>query len=165
MIKILVAYYSRSGNTKKMAELIAKGVKDEGGEAVLKKMDEVLPDELKEYDGLIFGSPTYYGQMAFQVKKLIDESVILHGKLEGKIGGAFTSSANLGGGNETTIMSILQAFLIHGMVIQGISKNDHYGPVAIGAPDKRAEKQCVDLGKRTVKLAKKICVISAPKSL
>ena len=164
MISILVAYHSKSGNTKKMAELVAKGVKDEGGEAVLKKVEEVLPDEIIGYDGIIFGSPTYYGQMSYPVKKLIDESVILHGKLEGKIGGAFTSSANLGGGNETTIMSILQAFLIHGMVIQGASKNDHYGPVAIGAPDKRAEKQCVDLGKRTVKLARKICVISAPKA-
>jgi len=164
MIKILIAYYSRSGNTKKMAEFVAKGVKDEGGEATLKKVEDVLPDELVGYDGIIFGSPTYYGQMAYPVKKLIDESVILHGKLESKIGGAFTSSANLGGGNETTIMSILQAFLIHGMIIKGTSKNDHYGPVSIGAPDKRAEKQCIDLGKRVVKLAKKICIISGQKS-
>ena len=163
MIKVLVAYYSKSGHTKKMAEFAAKGVKDEGAEVTLKTVEELLPDELIGYDGIIFGSPTYYGQMAFQVKKLIDESVILHGKLDGKIGGAFTSSANLGGGNETTVLSILQAFLIHGMVIEGSSKNDHYGPVSIGAPDKRAEKQCVDLGRRVVKLAKKICVISGMK--
>ena len=158
MIKLLVAYYSKSGHTKKMAEFVAKGAKEEGGEVSLKKIEEILPDELAVYDCIVIGSPTYYGQMAYQVKKLLDESVILHGKLDGKIGGAFTSSANLGGGNATTLLSILEAFLIHGMVIEGSSKNDHYGPVSIGAPDKRAEKQCLDLGKRVVKLAKKICI-------
>ena len=156
MAKILVAYYSKGGNVKKMAEFVAKGVKEEGCEVSVKTVENVLPDELVNYDGFIFGSPTYYGQMAAQVKKLFDDSVILHGKLEGKVGGAFTSSANIGGGNETTILSILQAFLIHGMIIQGTSKNDHYGPVAIGSPDARAEKQCISLGKRVAKLAKKV---------
>lgn len=94
--------------------------------------------------------------MANPVKKLLDDLVILHGKLEGKVGGAFISSANIGGGNETTILSILQAFLMHGMVIQGTSKNDHYGPVAIGSPDSRAEKQCISLGKLVAKLVKKL---------
>jgi NAD(P)H dehydrogenase (quinone) len=156
MSKILIAYYSKGGNVKKMAEIVAKGAKEEGSEVTVKTVDNVLPDELVQYDGFIFGSPTYYGQMAAPVKKLLDESVILHGKLEGKVGGAFTSAANIGGGNETTILSILEAFLIHGMIIQGASKNDHYGPVAIGAPDARAEKQCVSLGKKVAKLAKKL---------
>ncbi|PIU84109.1 MAG: flavodoxin [Elusimicrobia bacterium CG06_land_8_20_14_3_00_38_11] len=158
MAKILVAYYSKGGNVKKMAEFVAKGVKEESCEVTVKTVDSVLPDELIHYDGFIFGSPTYYGQMAAPVKKLIDDSVILHGKLEGKVGGAFTSSANIGGGNETTILSILQAFLIHGMLIQGTAKNDHYGPVAIGSPDNRAEKQCIALGKRVAKLVKIILI-------
>jgi|SRR3989339_1135955 len=155
-MKILVAYYTRSGNTKKMAEYVAKGVKEENAEVSIKSIEDVLPDELIQYDAFIFGSPTYYGQMAYQLKKLLDESVILHGKLEGKVGGAFTSSANIGGGNETTILSILQAFLIHGMIIQGSSKNDHFGPVAIGSPDSKSEKQCISLGKRIVRLTSKI---------
>ena len=158
MAKILVAYYSKGGNVKKMAELVAKGVKEEGCEVSLKTVENVLADDLIRYDGFIFGSPTYYGQMAAPVKKLLDDSVILHGKLEGKVGGAFTSSANIGGGNETTILSILQVFLIHGMIIQGTSKNDHYGPVAIGSPDSRAEKQCIALGKRVAKLVKIILI-------
>ena len=156
MPKILVIYYSKGGNTKKMADFVAKGVKEEGGEVAVKTVDNVYPDELVQYDGYIIGSPTYYGLMAAPVKKLLDDSVILHGKLEGKVGGAFTSSANIGGGNETTILSILQALLIHGMIIQGTAKSDHYGPVAIGAPDSRAEKQCIALGKRVTKLAKKL---------
>jgi len=154
-VKILITYYTRTGNTRKMAELVAKGAKEEGAEVTIKTVDNVLPDELVQYDALIFGTPTYYGQMAYPVKKLIDDSVILHGKLEGKVGAAFTSSANIGGGNETAIISILQAFLIHGMIIQGTSKHDHYGPVAIGAPDNRSEKQCIALGKRIVKLTNK----------
>jgi multimeric flavodoxin WrbA len=63
------------------------------------------------------GSPTYYGTMAWELKKLLDESVKFHGKLRGKVGGAFTSSANVGGGNETTVLDILKALLIHGMVV------------------------------------------------
>ncbi|MBN1383603.1 MAG: NAD(P)H-dependent oxidoreductase [Elusimicrobia bacterium] len=157
MAKILIAYYSKGGSVKKMAKFVEDGVKESGVDVVLKTVEDVAADELIQYDGFIFGSPTYYGQMAAQVKKLLDDSVILHGRLEGRIGGAFTSAGNIGGGNETTILSILQAFMIHGMVVQGTSKNDHYGPVAIGAPDKRAERQCVDLGKRIAKLVKKLC--------
>ncbi len=164
MIKVLIGYYSRTGNTKKMADFVAKAVLDEGAEVSVKPVTEILPDELISYDGIILGSPTYYGLPAAEVKKLLDESVILHGKLDGKVGGAFTSSGNLGGGNETAILAIIEALLIHGMIIQGTSKNDHYGPVAIGAPDKRAEKQCLELGKRVVRLIKKICIVTPAKN-
>jgi len=106
--------------------------------------------------GIIIGSPTYYGSMAAEVKQLWDDSVKFHGKLEGKIGAAFASSANIGGGNETTILDIVNAMLIHGMIIQGDPMGDHYGPVSIGAPDARAIKQCHKLGSRVAKLAKKL---------
>lgn len=59
--------------------------------------------------------------------------------MSGKLGGAFTSSAYIGGGNETTLLSILKAMLIHGMVIVGVHNADHYGPVSIGLPDERAK--------------------------
>lgn len=94
--------------------------------------------------------------MAAEIKKLLDDSVKFHGKLEGKIGAAFASSANVGGGNETTILDILNAMLIHGMIIQGDPQGDHYGAVAIGAADSRAAKQCARLGSRLAKLAKRI---------
>jgi len=156
MAKALVVYYSRSGNTKKMAELIADGIKKEGVEAVLKDVKDTDADELLKYDALVLGSPTYYGTMSAEIKKLLDDSVTFHGKLEGKVGAAFASSANLAGGNETTILDILNAMLIHGMIIQGDPQGDHYGPVAIGAPDARATKECVRLGSRVAKLAKKV---------
>ena len=156
MAKILIVYYSCSGNTKKMAELVAEGVKKEKIEVVIKAVKETEPKDLLNYEGIIIGSPTYYGGAAAPIRDLIDQSVKFHGKLEGKVGGAFTSSGCIGGGNETTILSILTAMLIHGMVIQGASDEDHYGPVAIEAPDKRAKENCLTLGQRVARLVKKL---------
>ncbi len=156
MVKILVCYYSRSGNTKKMGELIAQGVSKEGAEVDLKSVKEVGPDDLLEYEGFMFGSPTYYGSCAAPIKELIDRSVKHHGKLGGKVGGAFTSSGNLAGGNETTIMGILQMLMIHGMVVKGDPNGSHYGPVSVGAVDARAEKECIEYGRNIAKLTKKL---------
>lgn len=156
MAKILIVYYSETGNTKKMAELIAEGVKEEKVEVVIKNVEDTNAKELLDYDGIIVGSPTYYGLPAYQIKKLLDDSVAFHGSLEGKVGGAFSSSANIGGGNETTIIAILQAMLIHGMIVKGTSKGDHYGPVSIGKPDARVERQCRAYGKMIAELVKKL---------
>ena len=156
MVKILICYYSRSGNTKKMAYLIQQGVMDEGVEVDTRNVKDVKLDDLKDYDGFIFGSPTYYGGPAAPIKDLLDRSIKFHGKLQDRVGGAFSSSANVGGGNETTVLSMLQSLLIHGMVICGDSSGDHYGPVAIDKPDKRSEKNCVRYGKRVAKLTKQL---------
>ena len=112
MAKILIVYYSRTGNTEKMAERVAKGVTKAGAEATVKAVGETKADELKDYDGIILGSPTYYGTMAAEIKQLLDDSVAFHGQLAGKVGGAFSSSANMGGGNETTVMDMLKALLM-----------------------------------------------------
>ena len=157
MAKILVVYDSRTGNTEKMGKLVAKGAREAGAQVDLKKVDGVCAQDLLGYDGIIAGSPTYYGHMSAELKKLFDDSVKYHGELEGKVGGAFSSSANIGGGNETTVVGILQCMLIHGMVVQGTSSGDHYGPVAIGAPDDRAAEGCVALGQRVAELAQKLC--------
>jgi NAD(P)H dehydrogenase (quinone) len=156
MAKVLVCYYSRTGNTEEMAEKIAEVMKGEGLDVDLAKVENTKVDELLDYDCLIFGSPTYYGSMAWPMKKLLDESVKFHGRLKGKIGGAFSSSANIGGGNETTILSILKALIIHGMIIKGEPSGDHYGPVSIGTPDKRALKNCEHYAKNLSALVKKL---------
>ena len=157
MAKILVCYYSRTQHTQRMAKAVAKGasqVKNTNVET--KSVDQIQPKDLRSYDAIIMGSPTYYGTMAAELKQLIDESVAFHGKLAGKVGGAFSSSANVGGGNETTVLDILKAMLIHGMVIQGSAMGDHYGPVAVGDVDARATKQCTNLGKSVAALAVKL---------
>lgn len=156
MHKAIVIYYSRSGNTKKMAEIIGENMGKEGIEVSVKDVKNVSVDELLKNDAIIIGSPTYYGTMAAEIKQLLDDSVKFHGKLDNKIGGAFASSANVAGGNETTILDILNAMLIHGMIIQGDPQGDHYGPVAIGSPDARATKECARFGLRTAKLIKEI---------
>ena len=156
MTKMLICYYSRSGNTKKMAYLIQKGAMQEDIDVETKDVKEVKVDDLKGYDGIVIGSPTYYGLPAAPVKDLLDKSIKLHGKLQDKVGGAFSSSANVGGGNETTILAILEALMIHGMVVCGDSEGDHYGPVSIEKPDKRAEEVCVSYGRRIAALTKKL---------
>jgi NAD(P)H dehydrogenase (quinone) len=157
MHKALVVYYSRTGNTKKMAETILEGLTKEGLDADIKDIKDVKAADLLDYDAIIIGSPTYYGSMAAQIKGLLDESVKFHGELDGKVGAAFASSANVGGGNETTILDILNAMLIHGMIIQGDPQGDHYGPVAIGAPDARTQKECLRLASRIANLLKLVC--------
>jgi len=156
MAKGIVIYYSRSGNTKHMAEMIAKAMGEGGLATDCKAVDKVKVDDLLGYDAIVVGSPTYYGTMAAPVKQLIDDSVVKHGQLDGKVGAAFTSSANVGGGNETTVLSILYAMIISGMVIQGDPQGDHYGPVSIGKPDQRVEKLCARWGRRIAELVKKL---------
>jgi NAD(P)H dehydrogenase (quinone) len=156
MAKALVCYYSQTRNTEKMAVKIADVLRAEGLDVDVKKVEDTAVADLLRYDCLLFGSPTYYGSMAWPVKKLLDESVKFHGQLKGKVGGAFSSSANVGGGNETTILGILNALLIHGMVVRGDCRGDHYGPVSIGRPDKRALNCCESYAKSVAALAKKL---------
>jgi NAD(P)H dehydrogenase (quinone) len=154
---VLITYYSRSGNTEKMAEVVAAGVKQVSGvEVDLRPVAEVTPDDLLAADGIIMGSPTYYGSMAAELKTLIDESVKHHGQLTGKVGGAFSSSGGPGGGNETTVLDIVKALLIHGMIVQGDAQGDHYGAIAVGAPDERSRKECEKLGRRVAELAARL---------
>jgi len=156
MSRVLIIYYSRTGNTEKMAKIVAKGVEKENVEVEVKKVEDVKVDELKDVDGIIIGSPTHYGSMASQLKQLFEESRKLQGQLVDKVGGAFTSSHWVGGGNETTIMDILRAFLIHGMIVQGEARGDHYGPVALYAPDERSSSECEKLGERVARLVKRL---------
>ena len=156
MAKGIVIYYSRSGNTKEMAELIAKAMNEADLPTECKSVDKVKADDLLGYDAIVVGSPTYYGGMAGPIKQLFDDMVSYHGKLDGKVGAAFSSAANIGGGNETTIMGIIEAMLIAGMVVGGDPKGDHYGPVSIGKPDQRMQKQCGRRGRRIAELNLKL---------
>ncbi len=125
-----------------MAEEIVKGIQERDVEVDLYKVEEVNLNFLPDYDALILGSPTYYGGPSAEMKSFIDKSIKFHGKLEWKVGGAFASSANPAGGNETTVMGLIESMLIHGMIVKGMPKGDHYGPVVIGEADERELKQC-----------------------
>jgi NAD(P)H dehydrogenase (quinone) len=157
MARVVVVFDSKSGNTQKAAALVAEGVKGVAGiDCVLKKVDDATLDDLLNADGIIIGSPTYYGSMSRKIKQLLDKSVDLHGKLEGKVGAAFTSSGGTASGAETTILSILEALLIHGMIIQGTPHAQHYGLAVVGAPDEDEKDLCKQFGARIAKLVAKI---------
>jgi len=153
MPRVIVVYYSRSGNTAAMAVHISEAIADEGIEVACKKVENTKVDELPDYDGIVIGSPTYYGTMAAEVKKLLDDSVKHHGKLDGRAGAAFSSAAVTG--QETTVISILEAFLIHGMVVQGDPKGYHYGATSFEEPDEEAADACRRFGRRFAALVKK----------
>jgi len=155
-VKILIVYDSASGNTEKMAHYIGEGVEEEGVDVEVKKVDEASVDELTKVEGLIIGSPVYYGLPTAKIKAFLDESVKYHGKLDGKVGGAFTSSGGIHSGAETTIMALNEALFIHGMVIQGTSSTNHYGAASIGAPNDKEIEACQKLGKRVAALVKKL---------
>ncbi len=158
MARILVAYHSVTGNTAKMAEAVAAGARSAGAEVEVKLAADTMPDDLLKADGIIIGSPTYYGLMAAEVKQLFDRSSPVRGRLENKVGAAFTSSASVEGGNQTTLLSIIQGMLIHSMIVVGdpMEAGGHYGAIAIGEPNEDALDSCRLLGARVADLARSL---------
>jgi NAD(P)H dehydrogenase (quinone) len=158
-MQILVLYFSKGGNTKKLAEAIFKGVESvEGVNGVLKHTDDVTQKDFVSSDGIIAGSPVYFGIMAAQLKKIFDEFVGVRKKMEGKVGAAFATSADPSGGKETTMMSIIQVMLIYGMIIVGdpMSATGHFGTACVGAPDSGSLENGMKLGQRVAELATKL---------
>jgi len=155
---MLICYYSKGGNTEKMAKEISKGAEESAAEVEvdLKSVEEAGIEALPEYNCIILGSPTYYGLPCSEIKEFLDKSIKHHGGLEGKVGGAFTSSANTAGGNETTIMAILESLIIHGMIVKGMPKGDHYGPVVVGEPDEKELNQCSYYGEWMAEFTEKV---------
>jgi NAD(P)H dehydrogenase (quinone) len=94
--------------------------------------------------------------MAAQMKAFLDKSVQIHGKLEGKVGAAFSSCGGLGGGVETTVLDMVKALLIHGVIVQGDPWGSHYGTVSIGKPNASARKECKKLGEKVARLIKRL---------
>ena len=147
MAKILIVHYSMYGHIYKMAEAIAEGVREvEGCEVEIKRVPETLPhevlekmgaveaqksmahipvatvEELTEADGIIFGTPTRFGNMCGQMRQFLDAtgSLWLNGSLIGKVGSVFVSSATQHGGQESTILSFHISLLHQGMVVVGL---------------------------------------------
>src|SRR5690349_13931153 len=143
MTKILVLYYSMYGHVEIMAGAVAEGARSlEGTEVVIKRVPELMPeevarkagarleqaapiatvDELPDYDAIIFGTPTRFGNMCAQMRNFLDQTgrLWLNGGLIGKVGSVFTSTGTQHGGQETTITSFHTTLLHHGMIIVGV---------------------------------------------
>lgn len=148
-MKVLVVYYSMYGHTLQLAKAVAEGAGQVAGvEVVLRRVQEFdvvnqvidnndaarqvreqqqdIPvctvDDLREADGVVFGSPTRYGNMTAQMKQLLDSTVSLwlKGEMEGKPAGVFTSTASTHGGQETTLLTMMVPLLHLGMLIVGV---------------------------------------------
>ncbi|MGA7749987.1 MAG: NAD(P)H:quinone oxidoreductase [Gallionella sp.] len=143
MTKVLVLYYSMFGHIERMAEAIAEGVRMvDGVDAVIKRVPEIIPEdraramgvkldqkapiatteELANYDAIIFGTPTRFGNMAAQMRNFLDQTskLWMEGALIGKSASVFTSTSTQHGGQETTITSFHSTLLHQGMVIVGV---------------------------------------------
>ena len=158
-MKVLILYFSKGGNTKKLAQAVLEGVDSvEGAQGILKSTREVTKEDFIEAGGIIAGSPVYFGTMAAQLKAVFDDFVSTRRKMDGKVGAAFATSGDPTGGKETTMMSIIQAFLIYGMVISGdpLSATGHYGVACMGTPDDKIRENAKKLGERVAQLALKL---------
>ncbi|MGC9520372.1 MAG: flavodoxin family protein [Anaerolineae bacterium] len=157
MGKVLVLYDSRSGNTEAMATLVAEGAQTVPGiEVRLLRVDDATADDALWADGIACGTPTYVGLTSWKMKKYWDD--IAHptwGKMDGKIGCAFSTSGGWGGGAELTCMSILIMMMNVGMLTFGVTDYTgpqftlHYGAVTAGEPREEKEREAARrLGKR-----------------
>jgi len=158
-MNVLVLYYSKGGNTRKLAEAIAEGVGQvDGVEAVLRHTRDVTKDDFVAANGLVVGSPVYFGTMAAQLKLVLDEFIGVRRKMENKVGAAFSTAGDASGGKETTMMSIIQALLIYGMIIVGdpMSATGHYGTACVGAPDATTRENGQRLGRRVAELVNQL---------
>lgn len=108
-MQVLVLYFSKGGNTRRLAEAVAEGVGRIGGVSpVLRTTQEVTKDDFLASNGVIAGSPVYFGSMTADLKKVFDGFVSVRKKMEGKVGAAFATSGDPTGGKETTLLSIIQ---------------------------------------------------------
>ncbi|MGE5514891.1 MAG: NAD(P)H:quinone oxidoreductase [Bacteroidota bacterium] len=142
MARILILYYSTWGHIESMAQAAAEGVREAGAEAVVKRVPETIPadvltaihakadqgapvadpNELADYDGLLIGTPTRYGNMAGQMRNFLDQTgkLWLSNALVGKPAGVFTSTGSQHGGQETTLISTIVNLMHFGMVVVGL---------------------------------------------
>jgi len=158
-MQVLVLYYSQTGNTKKLAKEITQGVqKIKEVKCLMKSTSEVTREDFLKSNGIIAGSPVYFGTMAYPLKEIFDKFVDIRDEMENKIGAAFATSGDPSGGKETTIISIIQAMLIYGMIIVGdpLDATGHYGVSCVGTPDKETSVNALKLGKRVASLVKKV---------
>jgi NAD(P)H dehydrogenase (quinone) len=192
-MQILIVYHSRLGSVQKLARLIARGVESVSGcHAVLRSVPEVSPEsqaeqlaesgdsyatheDLDQCDGLIIGSPTRFGNMSASMKYFLDgtSSQWMSGNLVGKPAAVFTSSSSMHGGQESTLLSMINPLLHQGMLICGIPYTEQslhrtqtggtpYGASHVAGssnnnPISQDEKSlCIALGKRVAELTAKL---------
>lgn len=166
MGKVLVLFDSASGNTAKMAELVAEGARRVPEiEVRLRKVGEATADDVLWCDGVALGSPTNMGLLSWKMKRFWDETMAPHWmKVDGKIGCAFSSSGGWGGGTELACQALLTVLMNFGFLVFGVTDyatklhTAHYGAIAARAPrDEGTQASCRLLGQRLAEWVAAFC--------
>jgi NAD(P)H dehydrogenase (quinone) len=158
-MQVLVVYHSRTGNTEALAREVAKGIEAvEGVTCVLKSAADVTQNDFVTSAGVVAGSPVYFGSMAAELKAVFDRFIPVRSRMADKVGAAFATSADPSGGKETTMLSILQAMLIYGMIVVGdpMDATGHFGAACVERPDVPASDTAMKLGQRVASLVKRL---------
>lgn len=143
--KVLIVYYSKTGHTKKMAEAIARGSKKvKDIEVILKNVENASNKDLLEADAIVLGSPSYFRLPAWPIKKFIDESIEIYGRLRGKIGGVFSSAGGKKGA-KICIQGLKDMLEEHGVKIV------EEGIYAIESPNEQEVEECEKYGETIAK--------------
>lgn len=147
-VRVLVAYYSRTGNTEKFAHAVVEGIRRvPGAAAVLKKYEEVAKEDLRTADAIILGCPTYYANIPGKMKAVMDEWAWHWGiDFTDKVGGAFSTGGGQVGGKEHVVTSLLLYFLSNRMIVAGPLYEDPYDNDIWGEPGSAAMTGPLDLG-------------------
>lgn len=158
-ISILIVYYSFTGNTEKMARAVAEGAqKIPGVNVITRTIDKVTETELKHADAILLGSPTYYGNMAGQMKSFIDDWWLKYKiSLVNKVGGAFSTGGSQSGGKEHVIHSLVIAMMSAGMILVGPLEGPFglAGASALDPVDEKALKEARSLGEHAASVAQR----------
>ena len=159
-IKVLVVYYSATGNTEKMAKAVVEGAKKvQGVEAIAKSTDKVIEADLKTANAIILGSPTYYGNMAAPMKAFIDDWWLKYKiNLTDKVGGAFATGGSESGGQEQVVQSLVISLLHAGLIIAG-PVTGNFGRVGATAKSPVVDSGLSEaraLGEHVAKIASKL---------
>jgi NAD(P)H dehydrogenase (quinone) len=160
-VSVLVAYHSATGNTEKMAQGVAEGAKSvTGANVVVKRVGEVTADDLLSSDGVIIGSPVYFGNMSGEVKSFLDSwfkmGLFQDRKMRNKVGGTFATGGGFSNGKELTMLTMQAAMVMHQMLVT--SGGGGFGASATTGPDSPGidEKELAEanaLGKRIAEVA------------
>ncbi|ADL52901.1 flavodoxin family protein [Clostridium cellulovorans] len=150
--KVSIIYYSKMGNTKKMVDIIANGLRSvKDIEVGVFSVDSVDEDFLRESKTVIFGTPTYYGNTCWQIKKWFDESKNI--SLEGKLGATFATCDYVQGGASTAMLTIINHMMVKGMLVYsgGSALGQpflHFGPVALKGRMEEVREEFFIYGRR-----------------
>lgn len=162
-VRVIIVFDGHEdGLVERMSRKVAEGARGAGAEVLMLTSANAKPEDLLERDVIVLGSPCHFAGPSTSMKRFMDATWPLRGKLAGKVGAAFTAANHLAGGHELTLISAITFFLAHGMIVEGSCEGDSFGATLI-APDGEYREaltddpeECRTLGEKAVGLAARL---------